>query len=139
MSEESWILLVEDNKANRMLACAVLERDGLKVKWAPTAQEARKLLSDGRPALILMDIQLPGLDGLSFTRQLKADPATRSIPVVAFTAHAMEADRELAIAAGCDGYIFKPIDVRTFGALVSGYMWKPGLRKPAAAAIRPAR
>ena len=122
-----------------MLACAVLERDGLKVKWAPTAQEARKLLSDGRPALILMDIQLPGLDGLSFTRQLKADPATRSIPVVAFTAHAMEADRELAIAAGCDGYIFKPIDVRTFGALVSGYMWKPGLRKPAAAAIRPAR
>ena len=139
MSEDSWILLVEDNEANRMLACAVLERDGLTVKWAGTAQEARKLLAKGHPALILMDIQLPGMDGLSFTRELKADPATRSIPVVAFTAHAMEADRELAVAAGCDGYIFKPIDVRTFGALVRGYMWKPGLPKAAAASTRPVR
>ena len=136
MSEESWILLVEDNEANRMLACAVLERDGLKVKWAGTAYEARKLLSEGRPSLILMDIQLPGMDGLSFTRLLKADAATSSIPVVAFTAHAMEADRELAIAAGCDGYIFKPIDVRTFSHLVSGYMWKPTLPKAAAPATR---
>ena len=139
MSDEPWILLVEDNEANRMLACAVLERDGLSVRWAGSAQAARKLLSAGRPALVLMDIQLPGMDGLSFTRELKADPATSTIPVVAVTAHAMEADRELAIAAGCDGYIFKPIDVRTFGALVRGYMWKPGLPKAAAASTRPVR
>ena len=131
MSDESWILLVEDNEANRMLACAVLAGNGLSVRWADSAQAARKLLSKGRPDLILMDIQLPGMDGLTFTRELKADPATRSIPVVAFTAHAMEADRELAVEAGCDGYIFKPIDVKTFSALVSGYMWKPGLPKAA--------
>lgn len=122
-----------------MLACAVLEGDGLKVRWAGSAQAAHKLVSQERPALILMDIQLPGMDGLSFTRLLKADPATSSIPVVAFTAHAMEADRELAIAAGCDGYIFKPIDVKTFSALVRGYMWKPAPHKPAAVATRPVR
>ena len=132
MSEVSWILLVEDNEANRMLACAVLERDGLEVRWAGTAESAAELLSNGHPAVILMDIQLPGMDGLSFTRQLKADPATRSIPVVALTAHAMEADREVAMAAGCDGYIFKPIDVKLFAALVRAYMWKPERPKSAA-------
>jgi CheY-like chemotaxis protein len=139
VTEESWILLVEDNEANRMLTCAVLESNGLSVRWAGTAPEARKLLSVGRPDLILMDIHLPGMDGLTFTRQLKADPATRSIPVVALTAHAMDADRELATAAGCDGYIFKPIDVNTFGGLVRGYMWKPGLPKAAVSAPRPVR
>ena len=136
MSEVSWILLVEDNEANRMLACAVLERDGLEVRWAGTAEAAAKLLSKGHPAVILMDIQLPGMDGLSFTRQLKANPATRSIPIVALTAHAMEVDREVAMAAGCDGYIFKPIDVKLFAALVRAYMWKPERPKSAALATR---
>jgi two-component system cell cycle response regulator DivK len=136
MSDQTWILLVEDNEANRMLACAVLERDGLEVRWASTAEAARQLLVDSHPALILMDIQLPGMDGLSFTRQLKADRATRSIPVVALTAHAMEADREVAMAAGCDGYIFKPIDVKLFAALVRAYMAKPERPKAAASATR---
>jgi two-component system cell cycle response regulator DivK len=136
MSDQTWILLVEDNEANRMLACAVLERDGLEVRWASTAEAAGELLVDSHPALILMDIQLPGMDGLSFTRQLKADRATRSIPVVALTAHAMEADREIAMAAGCDGYIFKPIDVKLFAALVRAYMSKPERPKSAAPAIR---
>lgn len=136
MSDQTWILLVEDNEANRMLACAVLERDGLEVRWASTAEAASELLFDSHPALILMDIQLPGMDGLSFTRQLKADRATRSIPVVALTAHAMEADREVAIAAGCDGYIFKPIDVKLFAALVRAYMSKPERLKSASSATR---
>src|SRR5205807_6132051 len=69
-----------------------------------------------------MDVQLPGQDGLSLTRQLKADPATNAIPVVALTAHAMTGDRELALRAGCVGYIAKPIDTRTFGAEVSRYL-----------------
>ena len=122
MSEPSWILLVEDNEANGMLACAVLERAGLDVRWARTPQAARELLVGERPALILMDMKLPGLDGMSFTRQLKADPATSSIPIVAVTAHAMEGYRELVVEAGCAGYISKPINVLLFATLVRGYM-----------------
>ena len=130
MSEQSWILLIEDNEANRMLASAVLELDGLDVRWAGSAQAARRLLLPDRPALILMDMQLPDLDGMSFTRQLKADPATSSIPVVALTAHAMDGYREIALEAGCVGYITKPIDVKVFGAVVRGYMSKPESLKP---------
>jgi len=74
------------------------------------------------PDLILMDVQLPGQDGLSLTRQLKADPATASIPIVALTAHAMATDREQAIAAGCIGYISKPIETRTLGDLIRGFL-----------------
>jgi two-component system cell cycle response regulator DivK len=125
MSEQPWILLVEDNEANRMLACAVLEGDGLKVRWVGTAQAARELLANEHPALVLMDIQLPDLDGLSLTRQLKADLATSSIPIVAVTAHAMDGFREIAIAAGCAGYISKPINVAVFSETVRGYMSNP--------------
>jgi CheY-like chemotaxis protein len=75
-----------------------------------------------RPDLILMDVQMPGQDGLSLTRQLKADPATVTIPIVALTAHAMDGDRELALAAGCSGYISKPIDTRTFGDQVRAFL-----------------
>jgi two-component system, cell cycle response regulator DivK len=109
------ILLVEDNEANQMLARAVLELDGFEVRVAGSADEARLELRAGMPSLILMDVQLPGEDGLSLTRELKADPATASIPVVALTAHAMSGDRALAVHAGCQGYISKPIDTRTFG------------------------
>ena len=118
----AWILLVEDNEANVLLTLAVLEREGYEIRVAGCAEEALERLKAERPGLILMDIQLPGQDGLSLTRQLKADPATRSIPIVALTAHAMGGHRELAIAAGCAGYISKPIDVNTFGSLVRGYM-----------------
>ncbi len=111
----SVILLVEDNEANQMLARAVLELDGFEVRVAGSADEARAELRAGTPSLILMDVQLPGQDGLSLTRELKADPATASIPVVALTAHAMSGDRALAVHAGCQGYIAKPIDTRTFG------------------------
>lgn len=109
------VLLVEDNETNQMLTTAVLERDGYRVRVASTAEEARDLLDAESPAAILMDLQLPGVDGLTFTRSLQADRATSSIPVIAMTAHAMLGDEEGALAAGCAGYIAKPIDTRTLG------------------------
>lgn len=116
------ILVVEDNEANQALVQAVLELEGYRVELAASALEALDHLRDRAPDLILMDVQLPGQDGLSLTRQLKADPATNAIPVVALTAHAMTGDRELALRAGCVGYIAKPIDTRTFGAEVRRYL-----------------
>ncbi len=110
-----FVLLVEDNETNQMLTMAVLERDGYRVEVAGTADEALAILSSRKPDLILMDLQLPGRDGLSFTRALKQNPATASIPVVAMTAHAMMGDEAQALAAGCAGYIAKPIDTRTLG------------------------
>lgn len=112
------ILLVEDNPANQLLASSVLERDGFEVTVAESAQDAETAILRQKPDLILMDIQLPEMDGLSFTRRLKADPSTASIIVVAMTAHAMVGDREDAIAAGCAGYISKPIDTRMLGSQV---------------------
>ena len=116
------ILLVEDNPANQLLASSVLERDGFEVVVADSASEAEDAILRQKPDLILMDIQLPEMDGLSFTRRLKADPATASITVVAMTAHAMVGDREDAMAAGCSGYIAKPIDTRTLGDQVRGFL-----------------
>ncbi|TMF18769.1 MAG: response regulator [Chloroflexi bacterium] len=116
------ILVVEDNEANQMLARAVLELEGYAVEVAGSAAEAFDVLGARRPDLILMDVQLPGEDGLSATRRLKADPATSPIPVVALTAHAMTGDRDLALNAGCAGYIAKPIDTRTFGAQVREFL-----------------
>ena len=112
------ILVVEDNEANQMLARAVLELEGFEVRIASDAVEAREHLREATPSLILMDIQLPGQDGLSFTRELRDDPATASIPVVALTAHAMTGDKGTAIRAGCAGYIAKPIDMPSIGAQV---------------------
>jgi CheY-like chemotaxis protein len=112
------ILVVEDNEANQMLARAVLELDGFEVRVAGDAIEARDQLREATPSLILMDLQLPGQDGLSFTRELRDDPATASIPIVALTAHAMTGDKATAIHAGCNGYIAKPIDTRTLGPQV---------------------
>lgn len=116
------ILVVEDNEANQLLVQAVLELEGYRVRLAGSAPEALDQLRGSAFDLILMDVQLPGEDGLTLTRQLKADPATREIPVVALTAHAMTGDRELALNAGCVGYIAKPIDTRTFGAQVRQYL-----------------
>jgi len=122
VSDKRVILVVEDNEANQALVQAVLELEGYRVELAASALEALDHLRDRAPDLILMDVQLPGQDGLSLTRQLKADPATNAIPVVALTAHAMTGDRELALRAGCVGYIAKPIDTRTFGAEVRRYL-----------------
>ena len=116
------ILVVEDNETNQMLTLAVLERDGYRVVLAGSTGEARQRLGAAHPDLILMDVQLPGEDGLTFTRELKADPMTSSIPVVAMTAHAMHGDAELAMQAGCSGYIAKPIDTRALAEQVRRYL-----------------
>jgi CheY-like chemotaxis protein len=122
MNDHARILVVEDNEANQLLASAVLERAGYAVELAGSSVEALERLSAGAPDLILMDVQLPGQDGLDFTRQLKADPTTAGIPIVALTALAMAGDREKTIAAGCLGYISKPIDTRTFADEVRKYL-----------------
>ena len=126
MSPRSQILIVEDNEANQMLTRAVLELEGFEVEVAGSAAEALEQIRERRPDMILMDVQLPGQDGLSFTKQLKRDPAYANIPVVALTAHAMQGDREIALSAGCVGYIAKPIDTRTFGAAVSHLLGMAG-------------
>jgi CheY-like chemotaxis protein len=122
MTTPSLILVVDDNAAGLLLVCSVLELDGFRVDSAGSADEVLDRLRGRSPDLILMDVQLPGQDGLSLTRQLKADPATASIPIVALTAHAMAGDKELALAAGCSGYISKPIDTRTFGDQVRVFL-----------------
>ena len=119
------ILLVEDNETNQMLTVAVLERDGYRVVVAGNAEEARHQLETETPQLILMDVQLPGEDGLAFTQQLKRNPATSPIPVVAMTAHAMQGDAELAMKAGCSGYIAKPIDTRALAEQVRRFLAVP--------------
>jgi len=116
------ILVVEDNETNQMLTIAVLQRDGYRVMVAGSAAEARQQIEETTPDLILMDVQLPGEDGLAFTRDLRRDPATGSIPIVAMTAHAMQGDAQLAIDAGCSGYISKPIDTRALAQQVRKYL-----------------
>ncbi|HEY6191345.1 MAG TPA: response regulator [Bacteroidota bacterium] len=116
------ILVVDDNPTNLKLACDILEMDGYDVSRAADAEEAREALRTNRIDLILMDIELPGTDGLTFTRMLKADETTRAIPVVALTAFAMKGDDAKAFQAGCEGYISKPIDTRRFSGQVSEFL-----------------
>src|SRR5918999_1799713 len=108
------ILVIEDNPTNMRLARDILEGLGYAVLAAEDADRGISLAKAGSPALILMDISLPGMDGLAATAVLKRDAETRHIPVVALTAHAMERDKESARAAGCSGYITKPIDLKSF-------------------------
>lgn len=116
------ILVVEDNPLNMELVCEVLEAHGYEVWQATAAAEALERLKAGLPELILMDIQLPGLDGLALTRRLKQDPATRDIQVVALTAHVMKGDRERILEAGCCGYIPKPIDIKELTSEVARFL-----------------
>jgi len=116
------ILIVDDNKTNLKLATDVLAFGGYEILNASDAESAQEIIRSSRPDLILMDIGLPGMDGLTFTRLLKADEATRQIVIVALTASAMKGDDVRAREAGCDGYITKPIDTRTFPEAVAGYL-----------------
>jgi CheY-like chemotaxis protein len=120
------ILIVEDNPLNMELATDLLEAAGYVVRQAGTAEEAIQTAKTGSPHLILMDVSLPGMDGLAATKALKADPATRAIPVIALTAHAMKGDEEKAREAGCEGYITKPIDTRGFPATVARVLASAG-------------
>ncbi len=104
------LLLVEDNEANSRLAKFLLRSQGYQVREAVTAREAFEILKTHRPDLIIMDILLPGMNGLEATKKIKENPETREIPVVAVTAYVMGGDRERALAAGCVEFIRKPID-----------------------------
>ena len=113
------ILVVEDNNRNRRLLKILLESRGYEVIEAVTGEEAMRYLRDSKPDLILMDIQLPNVDGLELTRNIKNNPKTADVPIVAVTAYAMKGDRERILEAGCDGYISKPIDTRKLILLVT--------------------
>jgi two-component system, cell cycle response regulator DivK len=115
-------LVVDDNQLNLDLARYVLEADGWVVDEAQSVEEAWALLRVVRPDVVLVDIQLPGTDGLSLVRALKATPGLDDVPVIAFTAYAMQGDEQRFRAAGCDGYLAKPIDVHSFAASVRAYL-----------------
>ena len=116
------ILIIEDNVLNLELATDLLEANGFVVSSAQTAEEGLRMARELMPDLVLMDFSLPGMDGLSATKHLKADPATRHLAVVGLTANAMKGDEETALSAGCDGYLTKPIDTRTFAATVKQFI-----------------
>jgi two-component system cell cycle response regulator DivK len=116
------ILIVEDNEKNRKLVRDVLHFKGYRTIESETAEEGIRLAREERPALVLMDIQLPGMDGIQALGALRADPLTRTIPVIAVTASAMTQDRQKILAAGFDGYQPKPIAVKEFLAAVAGML-----------------
>jgi len=116
------ILIVDDNPTNLKLTKVLLVKEGYEVRTVGDAEEALKVLESFKPRLILMDLQLPGMDGLELTKRLKEAPATKDIRIVALTAYAMKGDEEKARAAGCDGYITKPIDTQAFPGVIAGYL-----------------
>jgi len=116
------ILIVDDNAQNLKLARVILAGEGYDVTTAGDAEEALSVLQTHAPRLILMDLQLPGMDGLELTRRLKADPVRRSLIIVALTAYAMKGDQEKALAAGCDDYMSKPIDTDALIRLVAAHL-----------------
>lgn len=121
------ILVIEDNPANMELALLLLEKAGHSVLSATDAESGLALARTELPDLILMDIQLPGMDGLEATGLLKQHPSTRAIPVIALTALAMKGDEERSRAAGCDGYISKPLRYQELWAAVEANLAKPGV------------
>ncbi|MBI1947543.1 MAG: response regulator [Deltaproteobacteria bacterium] len=125
MAHES-VLVVDDNLQNAKLVEFLLAASGYHVTTAATAEAALAALERQVPRLILMDLQLPGMDGLTLTRMLKANPRTRGTFIVALTAYAMAGDEERALAAGCDAYLTKPIDTRSLPAKVAEYLARSG-------------
>ena len=116
------VLVVDDTPANQKLLKILLAGEQYDVRVAGNAEEALTVLETFRPQMILMDILLPGVDGLELTRQLRANPRTRDIRILGLTACAMPGDAERVLAAGCDGYLTKPIDVHNFLATVAGHL-----------------
>lgn len=116
------ILLIEDNEQNRYLITFMLEKQGMHVTNATNGPEGVRLALAESPDLILLDIQLPGMDGYAVLAELRAQPSLRDVPVVAVTSYAMAGDRERALAAGCSGYIEKPVNPETFVDEVLGYL-----------------
>jgi two-component system, cell cycle response regulator DivK len=116
------ILVVDDNATNVKLVAFLLTARGYQVRTAACADEALREVATRCPRLILMDLQLPGMDGLELTRKLRTDPAMNGVVIVAVTAYAMSGDRARALEAGCDGFIAKPIDTRAFPGTVADYL-----------------
>ena len=125
-SSQQSILVVDDNPSNLKLFTYLLALPGYTVTTAGSAEQALDVLGHLLPDLIIMDLQLPDVDGLTLTRQLKADPRMRSVPIVAVTASAMKGDEEKALAAGVDGYMSKPVEKRAFRAMVASYLERGG-------------
>lgn len=113
------ILIVDDNATNLKLVTYLMKANGYDVDTAADAEAAMSAISAARPDLILMDLQLPGIDGLELTRRLKAEPQTADIKIIAVTAYAMKGDQEKALEAGCDAYVTKPIDTRALPVLIA--------------------
>jgi CheY-like chemotaxis protein len=122
------ILVVDDAPINLKLTGILLRKEGFRVVTAPDAEQALASLDSIHPDLILVDIQLPGMDGLELTRRLRRNPQTRDIVLVALTACAMKGDDQKAFDAGCDGYITKPIDTMSLGSLIRGYLERGAVR-----------
>lgn len=118
------VLIVDDNLMNLELVSFLLQADGIEVVSVPDAHSALRDIRAVQPDLILMDIQLPDIDGLTLTRQLKTDPSTRHIAVVALTAYAMKGDEARMLDAGCDGYIAKPIEIGSFTTTIRNHLAK---------------
>ena len=122
MTEKSIILYVEDNYDNRVLVRRVLEFAGYAVAEASNAEDAMQKIHSMRPNLILMDINMPDMDGYALTARIKATPGFASVPIVAVTANVMRGDRERSLEAGCDGYIQKPIDIDTLTQQIERFL-----------------
>lgn len=122
MNASRKVLYVEDTFENRMLIRRILQADGFIVLEAESARHALQVLETETPDLILMDINMPDMDGYTLTQHLRKIPQLGQIPIVALTANVMRGDRERTLAAGCDGYIQKPIDVDTFSDLINRYL-----------------
>lgn len=122
---EPTVLIIEDNEQNIYLATFLLKNSGYRVVQARSGEEGLGQSRKTRPDLILLDIQLPEMDGYEVVRRLKSQPATAAIPVVAVTSYAMAGDREAILAAGCHGYVEKPIDPDTFVATVTAFLNHP--------------
>ena len=122
MNNNILILYVEDNKENRLLIRRILEAEGYIVAEAENAAEALEFVASQTPNLILMDINLPNVDGYTLTTQMKALPEIKNVPIIALTANVMKGDRERTLSVGCDGYIQKPIDVDELPNQISIYL-----------------
>ena len=122
MTDAALILIVEDNEKNMKLARDVLQFNGFRTLEAVTAEQGLALAAEHRPDLILMDIQLPGMDGVTALKRLRDDPATAAIKIVALTAFAMKDDRERFVGAGFDGYLSKPISIRELPSQIRQYL-----------------
>lgn len=122
MKKPQNVMVIDDNPINLKLICDLLSLEGYEVQKCFNADEALVLLQMRLPEIILMDVALPGMDGLTLTRKLKAEHRTKDITIIAVTAFAMKGDEEKVIAAGCDGFITKPINTRTFITQISTYL-----------------